>query len=956
MENRSVLMWLVMDSVRQTEFVKWAPQWWYTSFEQFITLNKNNLDKKSIAPLFYSNSLTSLLWSDYLFKYKEEDILTYFKHINSEDDQLKSLLAYSSEIKREITQSLTGISFTDKEKKQDENQSIQEWLFSFSLEGMKSSFEYVQEWFEELVNDSTNITLEPLSIQHVVTQRYLDTLKENIEAKWYFTKWYKNVIINKYPIKKKWVYIKKLDSERKDVYSFVMPNTEFKRKTEYLSIHDCVVNVAGNINIMWYVDKRMFGMLFSLFPLENWESQRYYGTLVDIQKLIIFATGSDKNKLPLMKKWLSEFEYNELEYSTNKKAEYVAAFTTLRKWVRKQKSVYNILSGIFDREEWNVILPPTILEKVLADNSQRVKFILEFITSTKAGENYLNILKSCKKIHKGLELTEQEKELFFFDHDWEKVPVDVHFEWEVIKFLWWYVSKIKNEYIDGLFAMKFLSNTNLYTTYWYIKGTKIMVRWAFKTIIEVIGKGTVDIGTFDQNPLLVRLEWPWYYSLSLNYFGKKYLHSLAFSETQLWDDIIWDRYFSKTLISAKNIMKNNTFYSKLTSYLKDYVDDLDRINNVITSFDKTYFYIRKLSNESLVKYNKPHNPDETYYFISEGDISVIMSENQIKQLCSIKAEKEPYKLDNFYYSISYYNKTTKEKVDLSQVTKQNVHTFWALANIKYRDSSGVITYTKQINTNITHFADKTDKQMNTTLFAFYTMYYEGLFDTMLKMYKWVLIYDLEAFVDSNILLWYFVLVMKKWVYVYKYSNEEYWDFFDYYTTDPNKELHNIAASVKDSNICISGHNIKHFDNKKVMQELWWDETLKENLDANSLDTLAILQRMWFGKLGLDKLSTVNFAFGKNIKKWWYGKDLIEEMKMITDIARTNDFDRKKEHYWSIKNFVTYNKNDVIMSMWVLGQMLKRKSIRTPKWIAHITDFDNELVNLQMDPDKLLANE
>lgn len=44
----------------------------------------------------------------------------------------------------------------------------------------------------------------------------------------------------------------------------------------------------------------------------------------------------------------------------------------------------------------------------------------------------------------------------------------------------------------------------------------------------------------------------------------------------------------------------------------------------------------------------------------------------------------------------------------------------------------------------------------------------------------------------------------------------------------------------------------------------------------------------------------------------------------------------KKNYWLIHKFIVYNKNDVLMSMGLLGQLMAYGMLATGKRLAHIT--------------------
>ena len=146
----------------------------------------------------------------------------------------------------------------------------------------------------------------------------------------------------------------------------------------------------------------------------------------------------------------------------------------------------------------------------------------------------------------------------------------------------------------------------------------------------------------------------------------------------------------------------------------------------------------------------------------------------------------------------------------------------------------------------------------------------------------------------------------------------------------------------DNGFLISWHNILSFDNKKMVEDITQDKIVqtqwKEKLDRISLDTLDILMQAGYGRLWLDFLSKINFDFGKNIKKW-DDKTLMDTILLIQNIINLPEWERKeriiKKEFNTIHKFIAYNKNDVLMSMGLLGQLIQYWMLATGKKIAKI---------------------
>jgi len=944
MSNKEILLWMTMKNITQVEFIQNRPKLGYKSLEQFFEINKNILNKKNIEALFYSNSFKEILWDNYLYYYVVSDVINFYNDYLSLDKNIKNIYKLNKDIKNDVKEKLSVLSF-QKEKQFD---NIAWWLFSFDL--LPEVVSYTKK-FNNYISDVESCNSKKYHLNNInpLLLHWASFLGKSYLLWCFLEKILHNIIDWKKVTLKKWISNIVLESN----YVIDKPSVSFNLKETPISLDDFAYNIKKNFDVVWFLDKDIVKNISDTFNEEI-----SFNKKVKIWKLIKFLSWNDSNKLWLMEEILKSYEFDSLVIKLKQKENIVKCFNLLKKDVKKL-SLQDIPDNIFLNKNFEFFLndhEKNSYKNILDQHNDKKLHYINLLKSKvrliESWSKFLYFLEIIKKINSQknnnkIILNSSEMEML---KDKEGNFIDYWYDSVLIKKVNEYLTKLNDDILKWIFSDSYLNDLYKISLLWYVRSYKLFQKW--KTIVNVTEKWQYSIWLYNLNNLFTKLEWVWYFDLAINFHKKEELKWIKFFFTTLWENIVNDEYFKKTRIPVANRFKNNTFNDKLIKFLNSISHDITYYDNYLSCVDNSYFYMKKISKETLYKHKillsddiAYDKYDDEYYFISEWDISLILSNKQLVDIAGIKDNE--LDINKYDYKIEYIDKDTKKVIPNNEINKTNANLYdkriliWEINKSTWRLSDFISLWT-----NIDHFSDRSDKWLNKILVAFYRMYFTDIFkkDNYLNLYNWLIIYDLETvWFTGNILLWYFILITRDFLWIYKYSNSEYNNFFDYYTVDQNIDLEDwIIKKITDSWYCLSWHNIQFFDNKKLLEEVNNLE-IKEKLDKESLDTLSILEDHWLWKMWLDIISKLNFDFWKNINKhfWWW---LMESMNHIINLIKNWNHEDIKKNYWKIKQFVTYNKNDAIMSMWLIWQLLKHKTIRTPKGICNIQNLWNYLTD------------
>lgn len=927
-DHRKILMWLTM---------KWMPNISNVIEERnsyetiFDILNSQNINKKALEVLFYSNSMKEILWKDYLENYTFENIYEVYKNISKNENFLKLILK-SRKYKEHTTlikkQFLSNVKFM--KEKQNKKTKEQNSLFSFNLDIQKETtlekFEKFQNKYSSVYNTvETNKIAQLLKWINIKEERYRTISKLFLFS--FFDKkeyYFFNEILKQF---KKWKVLKdveKIDfdiflNQEKEIYKWMIEEfTEIFKKTTHNLLKEKLWNKAYNTNIKkyiwvtWFVDDEMYWNIKEKF--KDWIHQRIYRNWI-MSKFIswnewfkkeIFSklSNTDDEKFKLQLLYTRVDVINKIQDLKIKSRQYLKTLTL--------DQCTNLLIYVFK-------------EKKQVDENDVVWECLKLCWFSNVNEYFSTkrLKDTLNKIYKNRNATDEEKENILIDSLiqlpwWWFQKISLKFWNQIKKILIELFTKIINEYISNFRKNEEFNEKYWVTMLWYIKWDNLKKKW--RSVSYITEKWTYWISLYWVfSSLFSRLEWIWLMNVKINWNWREQLSWIKFLSL---DEKFYEwTHWKKTLIQKEELNKFKNYKSKLIKYLRMILFNPENFNNTILSIDSknNYMFMKILERDEYNQIKK--------MYISDWETSVILSPQEWEKIINSK------------------NSIFEEKDFISTIRvkeKQNwiVSVTWLDDDWEFKNND-ILT-----NLSFDKDLDKFELQMNKWFLWFYLLYFKKFFDETdyLKYHKWMIIFDLETiWFTWNILLSYFLYIWKfKWkdcVILKRHSNPEYWNFFDNFCKISTLwDLKSYIENRIDWSYLLSWHNTLWFDNKRLSVDMYWSDNsrvyqTKSRIDKYSLDTLKIIENEWFWKIGLDSLSKANFDFWKNITKasWWL-------MSVINDILKViKDWDEWiiKKNEWKIKRFVLYNKNDVLMSTWILWQMLKYWKIVTEKWICKV---------------------
>lgn len=967
---------LAMKGFINPQHLIWERKEW-NSFYDFITSKYQ--DKKALEVLFYSNSLTFFLGEHYLENYVFDDLLCIYKHnwgsffkdLYNIKSKKKALSLYKknyvspikfSKIKKAKKPKfkevgLFGNNFLSAMPSFDidaENASNNREKLISLLDFSNQSINLMEFWKEKknLILSSPELQKKYVSlINHTASfhllkiQTLIDKLMADKSAT-EFVIWEEDI-----PSLKELIDEKKFQEETKEV----------NRAYQILPEPHPLNNVEKNHNIQKYLETIGF--------MDNsiWEHLKKEYDVPNVQRvtsLIKYISWNSSSKLEVMQKIIpdkTEFQElkNLIEEQENIEALRLHAKKALLPLTMDEIAI--ILSCFIQK----IKVEETITKQ---PNLIPVKDIIQ-----SCGMDTKNCdLKSLKQLQLNLSIIgkvlknpELDRSTLSIDDlpskDKEKTDkVTLNFAQKVKSILIELLIRATNEYLQKFRKEDLYKKFYTIKTFGYVSWKNMFEKG--KALLYLREKGEYACSVYGMSSqLFTKLRGLWTFTLNINWNGDERINKVQYHT--LGEKTLKD--FEETLIQKDQIKYFKNFKKKLLLYSK-VLDGWDwvKYHNTLKNLD---------TNNTFLFFNYEKKWDDVIFFFSDGEISVKLTKDEYFALArnsentnenkdfvnTTKILNQNFEENKFYEKVKMYN-TKVQWIDADGKTqKDNVYT-----NIRCN-----FGYNAEWST----IKDFFENGVHKWFLSYYFLYYHKLFDQKTKeinfngkKYKWIVVFDLETiWFTGNIILSYFLVISYKTIVLYKYSHKEFGNFFEVMaegdimyepldTPNPDKpfgeergnHILNFEEKIRKwtrGDMLISGHNTLNFDNKKIAEDLSQDKTMqlkiKEQLDNNTIDVLAVLMQAWYGRLWLDFLSKINFDFGKNIKKWWKD-DLMNTILTIQWIIKMPEWEAKeraiKKNYWLIHKFIVYNKNDVLMSMGLLGQLMAYGMLATGKRLAHIT--------------------
>lgn len=951
-DNKYILQGLSFKWLINPQIFIEARKNWKTIYD-FLNFEKNG--KKWVETMFYANALTPFLWENYLERYLVSDLLFYLKNRNKSLIKELQNTKIEKEFKKGFKKYLSWFKFkkvSSKVSKKDK----QNGLLSETMK-MQSLFAWVD---EKLAKASENFLNEEELRENIKKNlpKRVQEFNEKLNIQNYELKMNDNFIpfltkVYSYQISKdlqfmRFYFKKLLEGKTYDTYEEKWPlpevdETQFQEEIEQviasvkiperkLNVNEYNNNIQKYIDITGFMDNKTWFYLKQKYKVGD-EVQR-------VNELNKFISKNDEMKLSMLKKIMPEYDYTDLITTVlqHKKIEEL-------RLEAKKELLWKSLDEIIDLLGYGIAkkeVPWVIGDIIKRCQLYYDKEMPDYHPIKRLGSN-------LKILYEARNLTDEQKKTITIS-DSKK---NENGEYEKIQII--FKEKVKSILIE-----LFIISVNF-----YLKNAKKDKKFKEKYYIKAFGF-LMWKSMFQKNKALLYLREKWEYVVATygmvsNLFNKlRGLWTLTMSLNWNWDEKIEEiKYLtlSETIfedlkenaISPKELWYFRTFKKKVVTYW-DYLwwaEYLDFQNTVLNLW-------KSQQDNSFLFF---HYDNEHFYFF-DWEISVKFTQFEFKTFMNMNADQNERK--DFINTSRVLNQEIKKNPYM-----WNREMFYT--TIQWVDIDGKIKK-DNIFTNLTcniGYGDKTIKDyfedwVHRGLLAYYCLYYKSLFDKNTKQikigdnsYKGIIVFDLETiWFTGNIILSYFLYVGYDTVYLLKYSHPEFKNFFDRkdiaegdFMWDVSMSFPNLEKMCKywiDNGFLISWHNILSFDNKKMVEDITQDKIVqtqwKEKLDRISLDTLDILMQAGYGRLWLDFLSKINFDFGKNIKKW-DDKTLMDTILLIQNIINLPEWERKeriiKKEFNTIHKFIAYNKNDVLMSMWLLWQLIQYWMLATGKKIAKI---------------------
>ena len=951
-DNKYILQGLSFKGLINPQIFIEARKDWKTIYD-FLNFEKNG--KKWVETMFYANALTPFLWENYLERYLVSDLLFYLKNRNKSLIKEIQNTKIEKEFKKGFKKYLSGFKFkkvSSKVSKKDK----QNGLLSETMK-MQSLFAWVDEKLakasenflnEEELRENIKKTLpkrvqefnEKLNIQNYdlrmndnfipfLTKVYsYQTSKDLQFMRFYFKKLLEGKTYDSY--EEKWAFPEVNETQFQEEIQQVIASVKIPERK--LNVNEYNNNIQKYIDITGFMDNKTWFYLKEKYKVGD-EVQR-------VNELNKFISKNDEMKLSMLKKIMPEYDYTDLITTVlqHKKIEEL-------RLEAKKELLWKSLDEIIDLLGYGIAkkeVPWVIGDIIKRCQLYYDKEMPDYHPIKRLGSN-LKILYEARNL-----TDEQKKTITISDskknENWEYEKVQIIFKEKVKSIL------IELFIISVNFYLKNAKKDKKFKEKYYIKSFGFLMWKSMfqknKALLYLREKWEYVVATYWMvSNLFNKLRWLWTLTMSLNWNWDEKIEEIKYltlSET-IFEDL------KENAISPKELWYFRTFKKKVVTYW-DYLwwaEYLDFQNTVLNLW-------KSQQDNSFLFF---HYDNEHFYFF-DWEISVKFTQFEFKTFMNMNADQNERK--DFINTSRVLNQEMKKNPYM-----WNREMFYT--TIQWVDIDGKIKK-DNIFTNLTcnvGYGDKTIKDyfedwVHRGLLAYYCLYYKSLFDKNTKQikigdnsYKGIIVFDLETiWFTGNIILSYFLYVWYDTVYLLKYSHPEFKNFFDRkdiaegdFMWDVSMSFPNLEKMCKywiDNGFLISWHNILSFDNKKMVEDITQDKIVqtqwKEKLDRISLDTLDILMQAGYGRLWLDFLSKINFDFGKNIKKW-DDKTLMDTILLIQNIINLPEWERKeriiKKEFNTIHKFIAYNKNDVLMSMGLLWQLIQYWMLATGKKIAKI---------------------
>lgn len=966
--NNYIQQWLSLKGfINPQGFIQDRNLW--NSFNDFLHTDKMN--KKSLEVLFFSNSLSKFLWENYLDYYQIEDIVNIYKNIAKNKDFLS--LVFSTKVNKKILQSYKKYYvWAYKFKKVKQTKKKKDNLFGLDIDlswmlddDTNSIVLWLIKLYQTIKNQSHPIinfireNTKILNDNDFLKEEFINCFSLKAQAnKLLYQNFLKNLALKKYPDNEKYEVkeeaqpIEELFSDEniqayKDELKEVYTSTQTDIRPKKLTYAERNYNIQKYLDTIGFMDNKIWYHLKEEFWIKN---------VSRVKELNKYISWNKNLKLEVFNNIIDRLDYHTL----NKQVEFCDKIEVYR--LLAKKSLIKLSTD-------NLV---NVLVLILANKPEHDKLILSFWEHLKdvievarfCDINFENTSKTLIRFNHTLNIlrenmgkTKEEKKLITIDDTkandkwvYEKIPII-------------FDSKVKSILID-LFVK--IINERLY------EENKSEIFQKFFTIRSfgyITGKTM-----FEKNRVLLYLREKWEYGVAVywmasNLFNKlKGLGVLTMHVNWRWEEKIdsvhyktlWEKTlqdFENTLIETKEINAFKNFKKKLVKF-SNYIDW-----DAYTLFQNTFKNIDWKDTFLFFRYEEIDK--ETYFFFSDGEISVRMKKQEYRKMIQTSENNWNYEDKDFVNTARILKQEVKPHPQFWRpMLKTKID--WVDEDWKYQKSEVFTNMVCNVRwENDVKIKDYFENNVHKGLLSYYFLYYHSLFNKETKrieinwkQYKWLVIYDLETIgFTGNIILSYFLYVWYETVILQRYSHKEFWDFFDkvsdwdymyIWNEKVDNKIDSLEAQTKkwlSWEQLISWHNILSFDNKKIAEDITQDRnlqnTIKEKLDWISIDVLAVLMQAWYWRIGLDFLSKINFDFGKNIKKS-ANENLMDTILKIQSIIKMPEWELKERTIKNPKNammihkFIAYNKNDVLMSLWLLGQLLKYWKIATWKRLARLT--------------------
>lgn len=882
-------------------------------------------------------------------------------------DDFNSFDDASEDINTTIIDLQTTLDTLKKELYQESSQKNPKSIKEFLVENMNKVL-----WDDEIKLNLTKLTSLKAQCDLLTYKCFFENLSKD---KYPDNSKYVKITTDKdWNILQEWNQV--LNDEVEKEYSEEVSSIFYSTQTSFLPKNLTYVqrnyNIQKYLDTVWFMDNKVWEHLKKEFDVKN---------VSRVRELSKYISWNENQKIEVFQKIIK----NNVDFEVLKNQVFhqnkIIGLRLQTKKILMQLNVEDVIKVVLlvlnnkTRNNDNLI---TSINPGLAD-VVRVAHLCNINNDNWISRAIVRLRKTVAICAEHINKNDEQKRNIFID------DIKANDKWEYEKIALVFSSKVKsilitlfiNSINDYLYEDK---KSEIYQkhfqirTFWYVTWKTLFEK--NKVLLYLREKWEYAASVYGMwSQLFNKLKGLWVLTMSINWKGEERIDSVQYKT--LGEKTLQD--FEDTLIELKDLKAFKNFKKKIllfAPYL--YWDDFKLFQNTFKNLDwkNTFLFFKyDFDEQETNKLRQQGNyiKDAYTFFFSDGEISVKMSQDEFLHI----SRNAKYWEDKDFVNTTFIDEQKwvthpQFNTQMYQTTVNWLNENWDRQKNKvYTNLRCNVWFGKSDNT----IKDPFENGVHKGILAYYFLYYHNLFNPRSKkieinwkQYKGLIVYDLETiWFTGNIILSYFLYIGYETVIMQRYSHPEFWDFFekmadgDYMINpdpnipndDPRKRISNVWASLENKvhtwttswDYLISWHNTLNFDNKKIAEDITQEKmlqsTIKQSLDNISIDVLAVLMQAWYWRLGLDFLSKINFDFGKNIKKG-ANEDLMTTILKIQDIIKMPEGEIKertiknKANYWMIHKFIAYNKNDVLMSMWLLGQLLQYWMLATGKRLAHIT--------------------